>query len=215
MIVVCVGYRDWAKEIYTQLVKDRSHIFYSFDEFNYNEKIIQAVSPDIVLYYGWSSIIGDEMISKFRCLMLHPSPLPKYRGGSPLQNQIIRGEKDSAVTIFQMSNGIDDGPLLAQAPISLEGSLDDIFSRIIEVGVQETRRILKGEYRLTDQNHKDATFFKRRTPQQSEITIEELQTSTAEELYNKVRMLDDPYPNAYIRTVDGKKLLIKKACVDG
>ena len=44
--------------------------------------------PDIVLFYGWSWKVSEKLINKFDCLMLHPSPLPKYRGGSPIQNQI-------------------------------------------------------------------------------------------------------------------------------
>ena len=46
--------------------------------------------------------------------MLHPSPLPKFRGGSPIQNQIIRGEKISAVTIFKINKIIDGGDIYFQ-----------------------------------------------------------------------------------------------------
>ena len=66
--------------------------------------------------------------------MLHPSPLPKYRGGSPIQNQIINGEKNSAVTLFKMTRNLDDGDIYKQIPFSLKGSLDDIFNRIIKLG---------------------------------------------------------------------------------
>ena len=46
--------------------------------------------------------------------MLHPSPLPKYRGGSPIQNQIINGESKSAVTLFKINNKIDQGDIIYQ-----------------------------------------------------------------------------------------------------
>ena len=46
--------------------------------------------------------------------MLHPSPLPKFRGGSPIQNQIIRGKKISAVTIFKINKIIDGGDIYFQ-----------------------------------------------------------------------------------------------------
>ena len=45
----------------------------------------------------------------------------------------------------------------------------------------------------------------------SEITVEEISTKSGEYLYNKIRMLQDPYPNAFIKTSDGKKLKIKLA----
>jgi methionyl-tRNA formyltransferase len=209
MIVVCVGYRDWARDIYKGLVDDCLDKFYIFDELSYKEEDMNRISPDLILYYGWSSIISEKIINNFLCLMLHPSPLPKYRGGSPLQNQIIRGEKKSAVTIFKMTNSLDDGPILAQTPLSLEGSLNSIFSRIIKIGISDTKKILKGEYSLIEQDHKKSTYFKRLTPDKSEISVKDIQTKTSEYLYNKIRMLSDPYPSAYIRTSDGKKLLIK------
>ena len=78
---------------------------------NFSIDEIARFSPDLVLFYGWSDIIASEIISEYSCLMLHPSPLPKYRGGSPIQNQIINGEVDSAVSIFLMDEGIDTGPI--------------------------------------------------------------------------------------------------------
>ena len=46
--------------------------------------------------------------------MLHPSKLPLFAGGSPLQNQIIRNVKQSAVTLFIMNEKIDQGNIIAQ-----------------------------------------------------------------------------------------------------
>ena len=70
--------------------------------------------------------------------------------------------------------------------------------------------IKKGGYLLRKQDHKQATNCKRRKPNDSEITIDEIQNNTAEYLHNKVRMLTDPYPNAYIKCKDGSKLYITK-----
>jgi methionyl-tRNA formyltransferase len=64
------------------------------------------------------------------------------------------------------------------------------------------------------QDHSAATFCKRRTPSESEITTEELATKSAEYLYNKIRMLADPYPNAYIVAADGKKVMITAARIE-
>jgi methionyl-tRNA formyltransferase len=64
------------------------------------------------------------------------------------------------------------------------------------------------------QDNSDATYCKRRTPSDSEITAEELASQSAEYLYNKIRMLAPPYPNAYILTVDGKKLMITSAHIE-
>jgi len=93
----------------------------------------------------------------------------------------------------------------------LTGTLDDIFKRISILGFAATCNIINGNYKLKPQNHSESTYFIRRQPKESEITLLELQNKSSEYLYNKIRMLSDPYPNSYIRTSDGKKLIIKDA----
>ena len=146
--------------------------------------------------------------------MLHPSPLPKYRGGSPIQNQIINDEKISTVTLFIMDEGIDTGNIIAKKEFSLNGDISQIFNRISNVGFELTRQILKEDYTVTFQDHEKATVYTRRKPEESEITINEIQNKSAIYLHNKIRMLQDPYPNAYIKTIDGKKLFLMSSKID-
>ena len=61
------------------------------------------------------------------------------------------------------------------------------------------------------ENPKNYKVYKRIKPEQSEITLKELKEKKADFLFNKIRMLEDPYPNAYIKTKDGKKIKIKYA----
>ena len=143
--------------------------------------------------------------------MLHPSRLPAYRGGSPIQNQIIRGETLSAVSIFKIDDGLDTGDIFYQADLSLEGSLDEIFSRIVELGVSGTLQILRGTVFGIPQSSDVVETFKRLSPDNSEITLDELTTKPADYLYNKIRMLNDPYPNAFIRCCDGSILYLTAA----
>jgi methionyl-tRNA formyltransferase len=70
-----------------------------------------------------------------------------------------------------------------------------------------TTKILNKNIRPIFQNEKK-TIFKRRKPTESQITISELKNKDANYLYNKIRMLTNPYPNAFIKTKDGKKLFI-------
>ena len=209
MKILCVGYRDWALKIYTNLKKRKKNIFLYYKK-SYLEKKIFKVNPDIILFYGWSWIIKKKIFKNYDCFMLHPSPLPKYRGGSPIQNQIIRDEKNSAVTIFKINEIIDGGDIYFQKKISLTGSLNEIFERIIKEGTKGTLKILnKKKIETKKQNHNIATYFKRRKPQQSEITVKEIKEKPAKYIANKIRMLDDPYPNAFIK-LKNKKLFIKK-----
>ena len=75
--------------------------------------------------------------------MLHPSKLPNFAGGSPIQNQIIRNVRKSAVTLFVMNEKIYHGNILIQKEFSLLGELDEIFNRIIKIGNLLTLNILK------------------------------------------------------------------------
>lgn len=213
MKIACITYRKWASEIYFQLqsIYNEKIDFLIWTEKNqFNHETLIEFHPDLILWYGWSWKVNHLFVNKFNSLMLHPSPLPKYRGGSPIQNQIINGEKLSAISIFKMSEKIDEGDIYIQYPFSLSGTLNSIFNRITTLGIVATCEIIEGKYSPKKQNHQEATYFKRRTESQSEITINELKNKTAEYIYNKVRMLSDPYPNSYIRSIDNKKIILKE-----
>ncbi len=215
MKVVCIAYRKWAKDIYTNISnKDlKSKFFKIYDKNEISFKFLKNIMPDLILWYGWSSKIEKEIISEFYNVMLHPSPLPKYRGGSPIQNQIINGEKKSAVTLFKMDEGIDTGDIIYQEKFSLEGDLQDVFDRITVIGTNLTLKMIYnfGNLNLKKQNNIKSTYFSRRSPSQSEIVINDIKCYTAEELHNKIRSLQDPYPNAYIKCKNGTKLYLIKS----
>ena len=216
MKIVCVGYRAWAIDIYQNLKGELlDHEFLlQLSEADFCEHSIVAFNPDLVLFYGWSNIVPKYLVTKYNCLMLHPSPLPKYRGGSPIQNQIIQGETKSAVTIFLMREGIDNGPIAKQKELDLHGDISDIFDRIAKIGLQLTLEIIVEGLNLYDQDEEKATYFNRRKPHESEITIDELTNQSSLYLYNKIRMLQDPYPNAFIKTIDGKKIILKHVIIE-
>jgi methionyl-tRNA formyltransferase len=73
----------------------------------------------LVASYG--KIIPKAVINlpKYQTLNIHPSLLPKYRGPSPLQGQILNGEKEVGVTIMLIDEQVDHGPLLAQEKINI------------------------------------------------------------------------------------------------
>ena len=215
MKVACIGYRKWALNIYDALIERTDNTFLLFrSKSEFNEDSLRDFNPDLILFYGWSWIVSEKLLHDYKCLMLHPSTLPKYRGGSPIQNQIIDGKKKSKVSIFIMNSEIDSGAIISQGDISLEGTLDNIFEQIENVGIKLTLEIIKNRFKAKPQNHNEATYFKRRKKADSEITLEELTNKSSEFLYNKIRMLADPYPNAFIKTKDGKKLVILSAKIE-
>ena len=96
----------------------------------------------------------------------------------------------------------------------MNGTLQQIFERIVKLGIEGTKKILsQKKIRVKKQNHSKSTYFRRRSPEESEITMHEIKNKSAEYILNKIRMLDDPYPNAFIK-VKNKKILIKKATIE-
>lgn len=219
-IIFC-GYRDWALEIFN-FIKDKYEndldliLIKTEEEFKKN---IETLNPSLIFFIGWSWLVEEEIVNKFKCICLHPSPLPKYRGGSPLQHQIINGEEESAVTLFAMDKHVDKGDIIWQEKFPLSGDLNVIFDRIIEKGKKAVSELIdmsikKEPIKGKNQNEQDASYFKRRTPDQSEIKIEDLKNLTAKEIYNKIRALQDPYPNAFIICKNNTKLFLQKSKIE-
>ena len=217
MNIACITYRDWAIDIYDKIYdnyKDEHNFLTWREKDDFDASLLKEFKPDLILWYGWSWIVDETFVNDYESIMLHPSPLPKYRGGSPIQNQIINGEKIGAVSLFRMNEGLDKGDIYQQLPMSLTGTLDDIFRRISDLGFAATCNIIDGKYNLKQQDHSQSTYYKRKSPKDSEITLKELETKSAEYLYNKIRMLADPYPNSFIKTADGKKLFFTNSRIE-
>ena len=213
MKVVYYGYRNWSQNIFKGILFEKKYLI-THDDYS----LINKIKPELVFFVGWSSIIPEKIIKNFTCICLHPSNLPKYRGGSPIQHQIINGESKSAVSLFIMDKGIDTGKILIQKEISLKGTLKDIFKEIEVKGIDSINEIISsyisGRMLSYEQDESKATFFNRRKPNESEITFEELKNYPPRYIHNKVRALNDPYPNAYIKCKNGKKIYILKTKID-
>ena len=77
------------------------------------------------------------------------------------KNQILNGILDSKVSIFQCTDEIDAGPILAQRPLSLRGELSEIIDRIEHGGFEATLDILNGEYKISKQDKEDVSYYQR------------------------------------------------------
>jgi|2_EtaG_2_1085320.scaffolds.fasta_scaffold02193_8 methionyl-tRNA formyltransferase len=212
-ILLCF-YRDWGAQISDKVIAALSdqYEFYTARHTAELKALNFSVDFDLIFFIGWSWIVEKEILDSALCICMHPSRLPRYKGGSPLQNQIINGEKESAVTFFKMTEKTDTGPIILSNPFSLEGNLNEIFERIKDSCLHcipiIISRFFKTNLHLVEQNLNEATYFKRRTPDQSEIKIEDFAQFPSSYFYNKIRMLQDPYPNAYIKCKGNTKLFI-------
>lgn len=76
---------------------------------------------DFAVVAAYAKIIPQEVISQFKLgiMGVHPSLLPKFRGPSPIQSVILSGDLITGTTLFMLTKGVDDGPILRQAQIDV------------------------------------------------------------------------------------------------
>lgn len=100
--------KSWAKEQKITIIDSTSMI--------YIIEVIKDIRPDLGILAAYGKIIPKEVIDLFPkgILVIHPSLLPKYRGASPIQAAILSGDKETGVTIIQMDEKMDHGPILAR-----------------------------------------------------------------------------------------------------
>ena len=122
--------------------------------------------------------------------------LPYGRGGSPLQNLIMRGHTETVISALKVEEGIDTGPIYLKKSLSLAGTAEEIFLRAGQIILKMIEEIIKNKIIPVTQEG-EVTVFTRRTPNESNIqNIADMET-----LYNHIRMLDaETYPKAFIET---------------
>lgn len=158
---------------------------------------LDGLDPELIFLPHWSHIIPETIYERYTCIVFHMTDLPYGRGGSPLQNLILRKHKTTVISAIKVEKGIDSGPVyLKSRPISLEGTAEDIFKRCsVEIG-KMIRSIIQ-EMPSPQPQTGEITHFKRRKPDDSNIAS----LSALEDIYDHIRMLDcEGYPPAFIET---------------
>ena len=161
-------------------------------EFNFEE--LDIFKPDYIFIPHWSYIIPELIYSQFICIVFHMTDLPYGRGGSPLQNLIIRGHKMTKISAIKVDKGIDTGPVYLKMPVSLSGTAEEIFvraSKLIEIMIKS---IINGNLVAIEQIG-EPVLFVRRSPEDGDIA----NCENIDQVYDFIRMLDcEGYPNAFL-----------------
>jgi methionyl-tRNA formyltransferase len=155
---------------------------------------LERIAPRYVFFPHWSWRVVAEITTRFECVCFHMADVPYGRGGSPLQNLIVRGRKSTMLTALRMVNDLDAGPIYLKRSLSLEGRAAAIYERAGDLVYDIIKEIIASEPMPVTQQGK-ITMFSRRTPDQSILP----QSGSTEALYDFIRMLDAPtYPKAFI-----------------
>ncbi|NTV30800.1 methionyl-tRNA formyltransferase [candidate division WWE3 bacterium] len=131
---------------------------------------IENLNPDIGLVASYGVIIPKELfeLPHFKTLNLHPSKLPKYRGPSPVPQSILDDEKETAITIMEITEKMDSGDILSQLiePIKETDTTASLLKRLFQIGAHEFIRLLPHidrndipKYSQDDSNATYTSFF--------------------------------------------------------
>ena len=161
---------------------------------------------DIVITAAFGQILPKELLDAppLGCINVHASLLPKYRGGAPIHQAIMDGEKETGVTIMYMAEKLDAGDIISQKAIAIEE--DDhtggLFNKLSVVGCELLKETLPSIINRTNsrtvQDETQVTFASNISREQERIDW----TKDATTLYNQVRGLH-PWPVAYTTFEEG------------
>lgn len=157
----------------------------------------------VVVAYG--QILPRAVLEAPRrgCVNVHASLLPRWRGAAPIQRAILAGDEISGVTLMQMSEGLDCGPILAarRTPIRPEETAGELHDRLAHLGaellVECMNALLSGALTGTPQDDAKATYAEKIA--RTETLLDPGQPATA--LERRVRAFE-PAPGARLALGD-------------
>ena len=189
-----VGIGEWNKKIFLSESKNNKYIFINSKSELVNK--LKKYNPSIIFFIHWHWKISKSFLKSYQCIGFHMTKLPYGRGGSPLQNLILRNKKSTFLSVFKITDKMDSGPILLQKKMSLNGNAEDIYRRVTinALSIIKSKFIIGKKLLFKNQKGKIINF-KRRNPEQSEIK----NIKNIKNLHDFIRMLDAPnYPRAFI-----------------
>ena len=178
---------------------------------------LKAWQPDFIVVAAFGQFLTQEIldIPTYGCINVHASLLPKYRGAAPIQYAIIKGEKESGVTIMRMEKGMDTGAMYSRVVVPIDAEMnfarlhDELMEKGAELLTDTLPRIAEG-LQPEIQKESEATFATLLTKEMAKIDW----NRPAQEVHDRVRGFD-PVPGAFTYLPDGKLLKIWETRVTG
>ncbi len=193
---VVAGSKSWNRQVFDKtIVKYPGQWFFINSTQDLTIEKIDKINPRYIFFLHWSWKVPNELINSYKCVCFHMTDVPYGRGGSPLQNLIIRGHQETKLTALRMTEEFDAGEVYCQEDLCLAGNAEEIYIRATHISAKMINYIIEYEPEPKPQTG-EVTIFKRRKPAESEIP----EFNSLQQLYDFIRMLDaEGYPHALIR----------------
>lgn len=174
---------------------------------------IQALQPDLLITAAFGQILPEALLQlpTFGAINVHASLLPKYRGGAPIHQAIIDGQRETGVTIMYMVKRLDAGNMIAQRSIPITDADDTgiLFEKLSLVGEELLKETLPTIFNRTNasipQNEEEVTFASNISREQERIDW----NRPGRAIFNQIRGLH-PWPVAFT-TFKGETVKIWQA----
>lgn len=161
---------------------------------------LNVIKPHYIFFLHWSWRIPDVIFKNYKCVVFHMTDLPYGRGGSPLQNLIVRGHKKTKISAIKVVNKLDAGPVYCKHPLLLSGTAETILKRASLIIFKNMMPIILRREIIPKSQIGKPVIFKRRNPEDGDLGM----LNSLESIYDHIRMLDAPgYPKAFIRFGSG------------
>lgn len=173
---------------------------------------LRAADLDWLYIIGWSQIAHADVLETPRrgAIGMHPTLLPEGRGRASIPWAILKGLDRTGVTAFELDQGVDTGPIVAQHPIDIDHdeTAATLYAKVERAHRSLIRRIhpllASGSVPTHPQDESRATRWPGRRPADGEV----LPTMTVAEVDRLVRATTRPYPGAFTRLTDGTAITI-------
>lgn len=201
---------------------------------------VSSFKSDFFVVSAYAKIIPKEFldIPPLGTIGVHPSLLPKHRGASPIQETILRGDKETGVTLYLLDEKVDHGPILANRKLQIANSdsYEILAKKLAKLGgdllVETLPKFLAGEIKPQAQDESEATYTKKFTTEDAFVSEVDLDraisgdsSGLAISIERKIRAFD-PEPGVWtIRngkrtkllgaTLENGKLILKKIQIEG
>ena len=157
---------------------------------------VAAALPEAIVVAAYGLILPRSLlgIPPLGCLNIHASLLPRWRGAAPIQRALLAGDRSTGITIMQMDEGLDTGPILVQEslPIGARDTAGVLHDKLARLGARLIVRALLERPAPRAQDSSRATYAPRIAKGEAEIDWRR----PAAEIERQVRAFN-PFPGAY------------------
>lgn len=154
---------------------------------------ILEIKPDIIITCAYGQIIPKILLDlpKYKCINVHASLLPKYRGGAPIHASLLNGDEYTGITIMYMDVGMDDGNIITQEKIKIDinDNINTLSNKLSILGANLLIKTLPSILNNTcdnikqDENKVTFAYIIKRKDEQLDFN------NNYNDIYNKVRAL--------------------------